>query len=504
MTNPVNDRGSDAFLDLLHEGTKGEGPKAEALEALSLRPVWLATWEPKAEGYRTLINASGEEALAVFSSEKELKAAAVRFDWLDDGGSIATHQAIGGDILRHAWTREYAFVVIDIGSDHSLEYEREELKAILREVDTTGPFRTSRPPAPAETPAASSSFPPPKEPERISTLYTMVPSETEKIDRLSDRPTSRHRAVEPSEPPTKKRAAVKETAKKRPPTPPPIAAAARRRTSRPVRKPKSEPPAPNIEEVQATSASLGDGGTYGAASVIPTPEDGSSSVIPEPLPFDDDEATSAGASEPAADSTRRSSSPARELNSDLPTAPGTSPLDSKRLRSDAPTAPGARSLDQGKLRLPKISGVGAGLVEPPPPPPSEKPPPKGEAPRGTRSPKIAAPGIGAGINLAPLLYPPDDVLLKGLADVLRNYFEVEWASYCLVARPKGDPTPAVALRIEDNFRDNVTAIIKDLTDAGRRQHVEIDVLLIDGHDMLRKARERAYVFYPWTPKPFGG
>ena len=150
MTNPVNDRGSDAFLDLLHEGAKGEGPKAEALEALSLRPVWLATWEPKAEGYRTLINASGEEALAVFSTEKELKAAAIRFDWLDDKGSIATHQAIGGDILRHAWTREYAYVVIDIGSDHSLEYERDELKAILREVDTTGPFRTSRPPAPLE------------------------------------------------------------------------------------------------------------------------------------------------------------------------------------------------------------------------------------------------------------------------------------------------------------------------------------------------------------------
>jgi len=34
--------------------------------------------------------------------------------------------------------------------------------------------------------------------------------------------------------------------------------------------------------------------------------------------------------------------------------------------------------------------------------------------------------------------------------------------------------------------------------------VEIDVLLIDGHDMLRKARENAFVFYPWKPKPFSG
>ena len=100
-------------------------------------------------------------------------------------------------------------------------------------------------------------------------------------------------------------------------------------------------------------------------------------------------------------------------------------------------------------------------------------------------------------------YAPDDALLKSLVDVLRGYFEIEWASYCEVARPAGDPTPAVGLRVTDNYRDNVTAIIKDLCEAGRAHDVEIDVLLIDGHDMLRKARERAVVFYPWKPKPFG-
>ncbi len=63
MASPVDDRGIDAFLVLLNEGGKGPGPKSEALEALSLRPVWLATWEPQAEGFRTLINADGEEAL---------------------------------------------------------------------------------------------------------------------------------------------------------------------------------------------------------------------------------------------------------------------------------------------------------------------------------------------------------------------------------------------------------------------------------------------------------
>ena len=162
MASPVDDRGGDAFRELLKEGSKGPGAKSAALEGLSLRPVWLATWEPKAEGYRTLINAQGEEALAVFSSEEGLKAAAAQFDWLEADGSLATHRAIGGDILRHAWTREYAFVVIDITSRYSLEYERAELKAILRELDSTGPFRTSRPPPPPLKKAAASSFPPPK------------------------------------------------------------------------------------------------------------------------------------------------------------------------------------------------------------------------------------------------------------------------------------------------------------------------------------------------------
>ena len=97
MASPVDDRGVDAFLVLLSEGAKGPGPKSEALEAVALRPVWLATWEPRAEGFRTLINADGEEALAVFSSEEKLKDAATRFDWLESDGTIATHQAIGGD-----------------------------------------------------------------------------------------------------------------------------------------------------------------------------------------------------------------------------------------------------------------------------------------------------------------------------------------------------------------------------------------------------------------------
>lgn len=466
----MDDRGVDAFLVLLQEGSKGPGPKTEALDALALRPVWLATWEPRAEGFRTLINADGEEALAVFSSEQQLHTAAAQFGWLEADGTLATHRAIGGDILRHAWTREYAFVVIDIVSDHSLEYAREDLKAILREMDSTGPFRTSRPPAlPPDEPAASA-FPPPtdKRPiERVSTLYSMAPSQSEKLDRLSDLPTKPYDVPYDDEPPTKPRAALPE--ERKPPSD-------RTKSSRPSHEPKSEPPATKIEEVSARSAELAEAGTYGAASVIPA-----SRRKPKP------DSLETGSETPSADrpqSVHPLSSKAPKLTSDAPTAPAAQPLP---------------SLQPGKLRLPALGALGTGGVEPEPPdadavgaaPKTKKPP---------AAPRVAAPSIGDGIKLVELHDPPDETLLEALGRVLRGYFEVEWASYCHVARPSGRPTPAVGLRIADDYRDNVTAIIRDLCDAGRKHEVEVDVLLIDGHDMLRKAREKAFVFYPWKPK----
>ncbi|MGB8330622.1 MAG: hypothetical protein WCE62_10890 [Polyangiales bacterium] len=469
MASPVDERGIDAFQFLLDEACKGPGPKAEALDALALRPVWLATWEPRAEGYRTLINANAEEALAVFSSEAELERAATRFGWLEADGTIAMHRAIGGDILRHAWTREYAYLVIDIGSEHSLEYVRDELKPILREMDSTGPFRTSRPPPQPDNTTASSSFPPPVEP--TSTMYSMAPRHEEKLDRLSDLPTKPHEIPYESEPPTKPRAALTESG-------PP---ARQRKSSRPAHKPKSEPPGAKIEEVGVGPAKLGDGGTYGAASIIPRSQRRPKPASPSTVTTQDE----IGKEE----STPPTSSAAPRLNSDAPTAPGVQALP---------------SLDPGKLKLPAIGPIGTGPLEPGPSSKKTKPPPaKTEKAKTVRPARVAAPSIGDGIKLVDLRYPPDEALLQTLGNVLRGYFEIEWASYCEVARPAGEPSPAVGLRITDNYRDNVTAIIKDLCEASRTHDVEIDILLIDGHDMLRKARERGFVFYPWKPKPFG-
>jgi hypothetical protein len=187
-------------------------------------------------------------------------------------------------------------------------------------------------------------------------------------------------------------------------------------------------------------------------------------------------------------------------------ASASAPAAAARLTSDAPTAPAAHplpSLEPGRLKLPAIGPIGAGPAEPPPPLDAKQTNAKTEKPPAPKGPRVPAPSIGDGIKLVEVHEPPDEALLKSLAGVLRGYFEIEWASYCEVARPAGQASPAVGLRITDEYRDNVTAIIKELCEASREHEVEIDVLLIDGHDLLRKAREKAVVFYPWKPKPFG-
>ncbi len=307
----------------------------------------------------------------------------------------------------------------------------------------------------------------------------MAPRQEERLDRLSELPTKPHQALRESEPPTRPRASVTEAS-----TPP-----SKRASSQPVRKTKNEPSAASVEEIRREDAEPTETGTYGAASMIPDARRRDPFATPD-----------------------RSTDEATAASDSIPPFPSSAP---RQLNSDAPTAPGASSVEPGKLELPAIGPIGKGPIEPSPPSEPERPetvrqpatmePPRGKSAPGKadKPPRIAATSIGDGIRLVELLEEPDEALLAGLSRVMRGYFEIEWASYCQVARPAGSPSPAVALRITDDYRDNVTAIIKDLCAVGRKHDTEIEVLLIDGHDMLRKARENAFVFYPWKPKPFG-
>ena len=490
MVSPVDDLSMEGFLRVLREAGTDPRAKAEALEGLALRKVWLATWEPHAEGFRTLINSDGEEALAIFSSESELMLAADRFEWLETDGTVANHQSLGEDILRHAWTREYAFVVLDIAASHSLEFDREELRSALREMETTGPFRTSRPPSSSvfEEPEPASSFPPPV--ERISTTYSMAPTSAEEFAHLTEAPARPGHFYEESEPPTKPH--PKPAGSQQPGKP-----ESRRAHPRARARQKSEQP--TIEEVVPESAAMGAAGTYGAASVFPPTE-----------------RTAAGTERPGLFDPPATPSPeaAAPFNSEAPTAPTERPSDlvtPRRLVVPPlePPAPeqqptGAAAELQAELQA-KAFDTGPRLdfeEESDPDEAVSRQPPAGGQEAKLPS-RLVPPSIGDAIELVELRQAPDEGLLETLAVVLRRYPEIEWAAYCHVARASGEEGPGIGLRIVETYRDNVTTIIKELCESGGTRDIELEVLLIDGHDLLRKAREHAFVFFPWKPKPFG-
>ena len=124
----------DAIQRLLKGGHAGGQARIDALTAFAQREVWVATWEPRSPGYRTLVNTTSEEALPLFTTERQLRDAAERFGWLDPKGNIATKKLPGRDAIRHAVARKYDFVVVDVAAAHALEITRDDLNAIADEV----------------------------------------------------------------------------------------------------------------------------------------------------------------------------------------------------------------------------------------------------------------------------------------------------------------------------------------------------------------------------------
>lgn len=356
-------------MRLLREGNSGGQAKADAVAAIARRSMWVATWEPRAEGFRTLVNSSGEEALAIFSAEGQLRDAAGRFGWLGPDGSIGKRELNGKTLIKHAIDNKLAFVVVDIAADHALELTRDDLADV-----TKGGWEASPP---------------------------------------------------PTSPPKRKSAGIKEIG-----SAPPVSA----------------------------------GGTYGAASIIP----------PKP---------------------QKSIAPPKV--SAPPQAIETKPL---------PAQP----------RIPDPPIPSRPLPEPPPTrtsPPSVTPPKPAPAPKPVQTDASAPtapqtmpplPRVGSlpapGIKFSAIGEEPDGEMLRELANVLRNYPEVEWAAYCELQRAVGTPSPAVGLRLDPSYRENVTMMIRQLCQTGREYGIELDAVLIDEPEMMRQARTAALVFFPWRPK----
>jgi hypothetical protein len=110
--------------------SRSEAGRARAISALRGTEVYAATWNTDATQLRTLLNSAGMRALALFSDERQLGEAALRFGWLGVDGSVSSRRLHISEAIRFARGQRVGLVIIDITSDHALELDDGELELV--------------------------------------------------------------------------------------------------------------------------------------------------------------------------------------------------------------------------------------------------------------------------------------------------------------------------------------------------------------------------------------
>lgn len=356
MAGP-EDRALEALRRLLAEGSTGGQAKVDALMALIQRAVWVPTWGPGDEGFRTLVNSNGETALCVFTGRDTLGHAAARFGWAQPDRSIPAREAGAREPLRYALAHDLRFVVVDISSPHALEIDRGEIEPLIHPAvssDASGPYAG--------------------------------------MGRVS---SSVLRAVQPT--------------------------------------PSPEDADPGHAEIE--------GGTENGARAATVANDPPAGV-------------------------------------DATTPPAGSPGTRASVPPSFSQAGGVRDEQPSSGGMPAAPATGGGVS-------AQDTPSAGEQTLG----------------IVPLGSPPHDDLLEAWSAVLREYPEVEWAAYGMVRRGEGEATPMVGLRIDTTYRARVREIANAVQQAATSQQTPLEVILLDNPELMRVARHRTLVFYPWRREP---
>jgi hypothetical protein len=300
----VNAEAAQALQHALMAAARDGQRRATAVTALRGAEVWAATWPTDPATLRTLTSSSGITALAVFTDERQLEDAALRYAWLGVDGKVPSKKLHISEAIRFARQNRAQVVVVDIAADHALELDEGEMELVSA-------LPSARPPS-----------------------YTGIGS---------------------------------------------------------VRTQSSRPPPPTADEVERVS-------------------------------------------------TRPS---------------------------------------------PSQSGVSSALK-----PVSVRPDPEKNAVSATF-------GASTTSTMRALEEPPDENLLDALASVLKDYPEVEWASFVQAGRGGSEPVPSVAVRVEPQFRKNLNEISVKLREAGIALGSAVDVLLLDTPEQMKQARSLGKPFYPW-------
>jgi len=121
---------AQAIQQALEAASRNEDGRARAIGALRGSEVFAATWPTDDTQLRTLQNSSGLLALALFTDERQLEEAALRFGWLGVDRKVPTRRMQISEAIRFARQQRVGLVVVDITSDHALELDDGELELV--------------------------------------------------------------------------------------------------------------------------------------------------------------------------------------------------------------------------------------------------------------------------------------------------------------------------------------------------------------------------------------
>lgn len=453
------DQATIAFRRVLAEANTGEQARIDALVVLAQRTVYVATW-PGQQTARTLTNSHGESALPLFTGLDVLDVTATRFGWRNPDGTLQFRELGAREALRHALARSVHFVVIDLGSEHSVEFAREELEPLVNLQEKrsgTGAFPSNNDPQAALRDAVRrTSTRPPRTPLPASPplMQSRTPAESQPIPTLRPPLAAKPRS---SLPPL---AAA----------PPPPAGAMPRPPSMHARpaKPVSGPRPVQREELPHSPPANRQREQL-AGHLQREPPASLQHAAPAEA---QDDAPQRDVHAPVAPPQRDTFAPQAKLQRD-PHAAFAQP------QREAHSLQGALERDPHAPAASPPAGPQRERPAPPPPPPSRLDEPTLAERTGTH------PGI------APANLP--DTVLHGISTGLRSFPEVEWA--CVMS--DGSDIPLIGVRVDPSFLNRVADITDAIMDVGDKQALELQVLLLNNQELVKNARKNGKAFYPW-------
>jgi hypothetical protein len=179
----VNSEAALALKTALVAATRDPAQRARAVTALRGIELWAATWPADPSQLRTLTNSNGVTALPLFSDERELADAALRYAWLAMDGHTPRRQLPLWEALRLAKRQKAQLVVIDIASEHALELDEGD-------VDLLSAAPSSQKPPPNQSASGSQRPPPAHGGGEVKVRSTPAPDGDNVVRRASDKPAT--------------------------------------------------------------------------------------------------------------------------------------------------------------------------------------------------------------------------------------------------------------------------------------------------------------------------